>query len=104
MDKNRQNSYTSNSIHINIRCFFEKYRVDKGELKIVYYPTYLMLADYFFKLLQGKLFKKFRSVIMGYESINNILGYEKLYLKEHVEYSNKNDKILRENDADRVAT
>ena len=31
----------------------------------MYYPTYLMLADYFTKPLQGALFHNFRDIIMG---------------------------------------
>ena len=45
MAKNGKNSCTSNSRHINIRYFFVKDRVDKGECTIEYCPTIHMLAD-----------------------------------------------------------
>ena len=49
--------------------FFVMYRVDKGEVKIEYCPTQMMLADYYTKLLKGKVFKIFRDIIMGYKTI-----------------------------------
>ena len=66
MLKNGRNSCTGNSRHIDIRYFFVKDRIDKGELRVEYCPSSIMLADFFTKPLQGQLFKKFRDVIMGY--------------------------------------
>ena len=68
MKKNERNSCTGNYRHINIRYFFAKYRIDKGEMKVEYCPTHLMLTDLFTKPLMGDMFKKLRSVIMGYTS------------------------------------
>ena len=53
LDKNGRNSCMVNSRHINVRYFFLKKRIDKGEVRIKYFPTHLMLADYFFKSNQG---------------------------------------------------
>ena len=58
-----------NSRHIHIRYFFVKDRIDKGEMRVEYCPTYLMLAEFFTKTLMKGLFRKLRSVIMGYTSI-----------------------------------
>ena len=69
MLKNGRNSCTGNSRHIDIRHFFVKDRVDKKEVRIEYCPTSIMLADFFTKPLQGQLFQKFRSVLMGWEPI-----------------------------------
>ena len=69
MHKNGQNSCTGNSRHINVRYFFIKDRVDKGEIKIKYCATEKMLADYHTKPLQGKVMNMFRKVIMGHETI-----------------------------------
>ena len=66
MEKNGRNSCTGNSRHISVRYFFVKDRVDKGEIKIEYCPSIYMLADFFTKPLQGRLFRCFREVIMGY--------------------------------------
>ena len=49
-----------------------KDRVDKGELSIEYCPTEWMLADYFTKTLQGKLFRVMRSVITGHKPLSFI--------------------------------
>ena len=70
LEKNGRNSCTGNLRHIGIRYFFVKDRVDKGEISIEYCPTEYMLADYFTKPLQGKVFRVFRRVIMGYETIS----------------------------------
>ena len=60
--------------HINIRHFFVKDRVDTGEKELKYCPTHPMIADYFTKPLQGKMFKHFRDFIMGYVHINDLLN------------------------------
>ena len=62
-----------NSRHIDIKYFWVKDQVEKKEIDIQYCPTLLFLAYFFSKALQGKLFKRFRNVIMGYEIFNDIL-------------------------------
>ena len=57
--------------------------MDKGEVKIKHCPTDLMLADYFTKPLQGKIFHIYRDIIMGYKPITDLLS--KIELKERVE-------------------
>ena len=69
MEKNGRNSCTGNSRDIHIRYFFVKDRIDKGEMRVEYCPTHLMLADFFTKPLMGELFRKLRDLIMGYTSI-----------------------------------
>ena len=46
MEKNGRNSCTGNSRHINVRYFFVKDRINKGEVKVEYLLTDLMLADF----------------------------------------------------------
>ena len=70
MLKNGRNSCTGNSRHVNIRYFFVKDRIEKKEVRVEYCPTEIMLADFFTKALQGRLFLLFRSVIMGYQPIS----------------------------------
>ena len=70
MERNGRNSCTGNSRHIHIRYFFVKDRVDKGEVEVLCCRTEQMLADYFTKPLQGALFEKFKSVIMGHQHIS----------------------------------
>ena len=69
MEENGSNYCNGKSIHINIRYFFVKYRVDEGEVKIEYGSTQMMLADCFTKPLKLKVFKIFGDVVMGYKSI-----------------------------------
>ena len=67
--KNGWKSCTGNSRHISIRYFFVKDRIDKKEVTLHYCPSEKMLADYYTKPLQGKVFRMFWKVIMGHESI-----------------------------------
>ena len=85
--KNGRNSCTGNSCHIDIRYFFIKDRIDKGEVRVKYCGTDIMLADYFTKPLQGSLFHKFRNVIMGYHHISYLHNHHNIGNKECVEQS-----------------
>ena len=69
MEINERNLCTGNCRHIHIIYFFVKDRINKGEMRVEYCPTHLMLADFFTKPLMGELFRKLRDVIMGYTSI-----------------------------------
>lgn len=53
--------------HINIRYFFVKDRIAKGEIKIEYCPTKLMVADILTKPVQGRLFLELRDLLLGYK-------------------------------------
>ena len=57
------------SRHIDIRFFFMKDRVERGELEIAYCPTDLMTADYLTKPLQSAKFRAHRRTIMGLERV-----------------------------------
>ena len=50
-------------------------------MEVNYCPTHLMIADYFTKPLQGKMFKHFHDLIMGYVHIND--------LSQAIEFSSK---------------
>ncbi len=69
---------------MSIRYFFVKDRVDKGEITVEYCPTHAMLADYFTKPLQGALFRKFRDVIMGNRTLDELEIDSVFSLKERV--------------------
>ena len=67
-----------------------KDRIDKGKMKVEYCPIHLMLVDLFAKPLMGKIFRKLRSVIMGYTSIPELYilrFYSKL--RSVLEYKSK---------------
>ena len=57
MEINGRNSCTCNSIHIVVRYLFTKDIIEKGEMMVKYYPTELMIADFFMKVLQGRAFR-----------------------------------------------
>jgi hypothetical protein len=84
MEINGRTSCTGNSRHIDIRYFFTKDRIDKGEMTIEYCPTHRMLADFFTKPLQGKLFRMYRDVIMGYRHISELSSIDISTIKERV--------------------
>ena len=50
---------------MNIKFFFVKDQVDKGEIRIEHSGTEDMLEDVFDKPLQGKKFIEFRNEIMN---------------------------------------
>jgi hypothetical protein len=51
--------------HINIRYFFIKDTIKREKIDLQHCPTESMVADFFTKPLQGKLFKYLRDMIMG---------------------------------------
>ena len=61
-----------------------KDRIDKGEMRVEYCPTHLMLADFFTKPLMGDLFRKSSSAIMGYTSFFELYPTLLQSIKEHV--------------------
>ena len=84
-----QITHHGRSRHINIRHFFVKDRIDKGELTVEHCPTELMIADYLTKPLQGKQFQLFRILIMGWKNIDDILHEIRSAAKERVENNKK---------------
>jgi hypothetical protein len=65
MEKNGRNSSSKRTRHMNIRYFFVKDKIANRELEVDYCPTEKMIADFFTKPLQGKLFNLMRDEIMG---------------------------------------
>jgi hypothetical protein len=65
LEKNGRSSSSKRTRHMNIRYFFVKDRVASKELSIEHCPTEDMVADYFTKALQGRLFYKLRDLVMN---------------------------------------
>jgi hypothetical protein len=65
LENNGRRSSGKRTKHINMRYYFITDRVRNGELTIEHCPTQDMIADFFTKPLQGKLFFKFRAIIMN---------------------------------------
>ena len=70
LQKNGKLSSSDKSRHMNIR-FFLKDIISRESIEIKHCPTDEMLADFFTKPLQGKLFKKLRDKIMGLTYVEN---------------------------------
>ena len=71
-----------------------KDRVDKGEINVEYCPTYQMLADYFTKPLQGRMFDIYRQVLMGWKHISTLKTLKSPCMKERVENNIKNVLLI----------
>ena len=65
LEINGKKSAGNRSRALNIRYFFLTDQMEKGNLKIEYYPTENMIGDYMTKTLQGEKLRKFRKSIMG---------------------------------------
>ena len=65
LTKNGKRSSGKMTRHIKIRYFFVTDKIKKGEVVLIHFPTEEMIADYFTKPLQGKMFRYFRDLIMG---------------------------------------
>ena len=95
MERNGRNSCTGNSRHVHIRYFFVKDRIDKGEVSVKYCPTYQMLADYFTKPLQGRMFGIYRDVLMGWKHISTLQSIPSPCMKERVENIAESNKAAK---------
>ena len=64
-EKNGKKSSTKNTKHINVRCYFIKYRVETGDVVIEHCLTEEMLGGHFKNPLQAALLRNFRVEIMN---------------------------------------
>ena len=62
---NGRNFRVQCSCHINIRYFFVTDRLVAGYINIKYYPTEKMVAKFYTKPLQGKLFRTIGNIILN---------------------------------------
>ena len=51
--------------HLDVRYYFIKDIVSRGDLHVEHCPTKIMIADFLTKPLQGKMFLNFRNQILG---------------------------------------
>ena len=65
LEHNGRLSSSNRTKHINVRYYFVKDCIDRGEFTIEHLGTDDMWSDYFTKPLQGKKFIKFRATIMN---------------------------------------
>ena len=80
--KNGRLSSSKRTKHIDVRYFFVTDRINKKELRIEFCPTEQMIADFFTKPLQGRLFYQLRDLIMN--------------IAPHSEYHSSRRSVLKE--------
>ena len=72
LEANGRASAGQQSKHIDNRFFWITDRIKQKEIMIQHCPTDLMLADFFTKPLQGALFNRFRSILLGHQKVADI--------------------------------
>ena len=87
IEKNGRKSCGDKSRHFYIRYFFIKDILKNEGIELKHCSTERMIADYFTKPLQGKLFKKIRDIIMGLAPF----PMEERVEKRHIDYTSEND-------------
>jgi hypothetical protein len=65
LETNGRGSSGKRTRHISVRYFFIADRVKSKEIRIEYFPTGIMIAEYFTKTLKGLIFRQLRDIIMG---------------------------------------
>jgi hypothetical protein len=107
MESNGKSSSSKRTSHINIRYFFVRDRIEKGETPIKYCDTQGMIADFFTKPLQGNLFTKYLNYIMNNKSEvdaslmesselqTSVLGNETIIMDHRQDKTDKNTHMLK---------
>ena len=98
LENNGNMSSGKRTRHINIRYFFITDNIKNGNIVIQYCPTLDMIADFYTKPLQGKLFYKFRDQIMGLVPMDTIETPEDhrivLDIKSNCEVCENMDRVI----------
>ena len=76
MERNGKASCGQRSRHIDILYFFITDHSKNRNIDIIHCPMTDMLADFFTKPLQGSLFRKFRSVLLGHAHVNTLRDHD----------------------------
>ena len=71
LENNGNFSGSKRTKHIEARFYFVTDQIEKGNVSIEHCPTKEMIADFFTKPLQGKLFIALRNKIMGIQTIED---------------------------------
>jgi hypothetical protein len=90
---NGRRSSGQKSKHIDARYFWIKDRLEKEGIDMKYCPTEKMIADFFTKPLQGKLFRKIRDIILGYKHISSLDEIDECTSNEERVGSNKEENV-----------
>jgi hypothetical protein len=93
IEVNGSKSCSKRSRHIDMRYFFIKDRLETEGIKVVYCPTEQMVADFFTKPLQGKLFHYLKAIVMGQEPISVLTSKFMSESQERVGERKNDDKV-----------
>lgn len=85
IEQNGARSCGRQSRHIDMRYFFIKDRLGSEKIDVIYCPTEYMVADFFTKPLQGKLFHYLKGIIMGHEPLSSLTSQFWTKRQERVE-------------------
>mmetsp|Transcript_101094 Transcript_101094/g.205123 ORF Transcript_101094/g.205123 Transcript_101094/m.205123 type:complete len:115 (+) Transcript_101094:236-580(+) len=92
-ENNGRLSYGKGLRHIDIRYFYVSDMVAKDEIRVLHwYPKLEMIADFFTKPLQGKLFRKFRDLILGIDEKDRV-SYFWLHINALKDFGLSDDNI-----------
>jgi AAA ATPase containing von Willebrand factor type A (vWA) domain len=103
IEMNGAKSCGRQSRHIDMRYFFIKDRLESENIKVIYCPTEHMVADFFTKPLQGRLFHYLKRIIMGQEPITTLTSQFWTEKQERVgEHGNGNPSVSFDLKTDKV--
>jgi hypothetical protein len=91
IEENGSKSCSKRSRHIDMRYFFIKDRLKSENINVVYCPTECMVADFFTKPLQGKLFHYLKAIVMGHKSLESLIAQFNAKNQERVVENPKSD-------------
>ena len=101
LEENGKESSGKRSQHFNVKYFYVTDLIKKNELKIVYCPSDIMIADYMTKPLVGSKFNYFKKAIMNTEVQQECVVPEKLEGKnlnsKKVKFKNEAEKTESRN-------
>ena len=96
LEENGKESSGKRTRHFNVKYFYVTDLIKKNELKIVYCPSDIMIADYMTKPLVGSKFTTFKKAIMNTEVQQECVVPDKLDDKnlnpKKVKFKNESDK------------
>ena len=67
LEENGKMSSGKKTRHLNVRYYFITDQVSKGNVLVKYCPTNMLIADFYTKPLQGKLFRIFQDIMLNIE-------------------------------------
>ena len=81
LENNGIKSVGKGTMHVKIKYFFVTDKIKDKELRVIWCPTDMMVADFYTKHLQGELFVEHRNAILGIKQDGL-----PLYLKEYEKF------------------